>query len=58
MTENAMTETAECDADVSTPDRPGPARATGENYDDDPPGRQAGRRPGQRRHLGCGLAGT
>ncbi len=38
MTENAMTGTADYDdADGSTPDRPGPARAT-EDYDDDPPG--------------------
>ncbi len=40
MTENAMTENADHGADGSTPDRPRPARAT-ENYDDDPPGRQA-----------------
>jgi FtsZ-interacting cell division protein YlmF len=41
MTENAMTRTADYDdADDSTPDRPGPARAT-EDDDDDPPGRQA-----------------
>ena len=40
MTENAMTETTDYDADDSTPERPGPARAT-EDYDDDPPGPQA-----------------
>jgi hypothetical protein len=41
MTENAMTASADHDAaDGSTPDRPGPTQAT-EDYDDDPPGRQA-----------------
>jgi FtsZ-interacting cell division protein YlmF len=41
MTENPTTETADYDdADGSSPDRPGPARAT-EDYDDDPPGPQA-----------------
>ena len=35
-----MTETADHETDGSTPDRPGPARAT-EDYTDDPPGPQA-----------------